>query len=68
VLAGAVLYAGMYAQTSPAVMYAAIGVGYAAWAALYLWVRSPPVSRPPRRTARAMNRLGDAPGFSGGDV
>ena len=39
VLAGAVLYAGMYAQTDPAVMYAAIAVGYTTWSALYLWAR-----------------------------
>ncbi len=39
-LAGAVLYAGMYAQPSRAVMYASIAVGYAGWAVLYLWVRN----------------------------
>jgi len=38
-LAGALLYAGMYAQPNLAVMYAAIAVGYTAWGALYLWVR-----------------------------
>jgi hypothetical protein len=46
-LAGALLYAGMYAQPNLAVMYAAITVGYTAWAALYLWVR-----RAHPRTAR----------------
>jgi len=45
-LAGAVLYAGMYAQPDLAVMYAGIAVGYPAWAGLYLWVRLPH----PRRT------------------
>ena len=36
-LAGAVLYAGMYAQPSLTVMYASIAAGYLAWAALALW-------------------------------
>jgi hypothetical protein len=31
--AGAVAYAGMYAQPSPAVMYASIAAGYLTWAA-----------------------------------
>lgn len=35
-LAGALLYAGMYAQPNLTVMYAAIAVGYTAWGALYL--------------------------------
>jgi len=35
-LAGAVLYAGMYAQNSLAVRYASIGAGYLTWAALAL--------------------------------
>lgn len=39
-LAGAVLYAGMYAQANLAVMYASIAVGYAAWIGLYLWLRA----------------------------
>lgn len=39
-LAGAVLYAGMYAQPSRTVMYASIAAGYAGWAVLYLWVRN----------------------------
>ena len=38
-LAGAVLYAGMYRQASLPVMYASIAVGYTAWIALYLRVR-----------------------------
>jgi len=37
----------MYAQPNLGVMYAAIAVGYIAWAALYLWVR-----RAHSRTAR----------------
>ncbi len=50
-LAGAVLYAGMYIQPNLAVMYVSIAVGYAAWGALYLWVRR---ARPsPARTTRA---------------
>ncbi len=36
-LAGAVLYAGMYAQHSLPVMYASIAAGYLGWAALTLW-------------------------------
>ena len=39
-LAGAVAYAGMYAQPSLAVMYASIAAAYAAWAGLMLWVRA----------------------------
>jgi hypothetical protein len=39
-LAGAVAYAGMYAQPSLAVMYVSIAVAYAAWAGLMLWVRA----------------------------
>jgi hypothetical protein len=41
-LAGALLYWGMYAQPSLTLMYASIAVGYTAWAALYLWVRRQP--------------------------
>lgn len=37
--AGALLYWGMYAQASDAVMYAAIAVGYVLWAATYVWTR-----------------------------
>ena len=50
-LAGAVLYAGMYIQPNLAVMYVSIAVGYAAWGALYLWVRRGRDS--PARTTRA---------------
>ena len=39
--AGAVLYAGMYAQNSLPVMYASIAVGYLTWAALALWAARP---------------------------
>jgi hypothetical protein len=48
-LAGAVLYAGMYAQSSPAVMDASIAAGYLAWAGLFLWARGgrPGRQRPP---------------------
>jgi len=50
--AGAVLYAGMYAQNSLPVMYASIAVGYLTWAALLLWVaRWRPVA--PRRDEMA---------------
>lgn len=48
-LAGAVLYAGMYAQHNTAVMDASIAAGYLAWAALTLWVR-------PRRDKAAADR------------
>ncbi|WP_298800437.1 hypothetical protein [uncultured Pseudonocardia sp.] len=37
--AGAVLYWGMYAQPSYPLMYLTLLVGFAAWAATYLWVR-----------------------------
>jgi hypothetical protein len=50
-LAGDLLYAGMYAQPNLAVMYAAIAVGYTAWGALYLWVRRDHCN--PVRTIRA---------------
>ena len=55
-LAGAVLYAGMYAQRSPPVMYASIAAGYLAWAALALWVTRGRASaiagrRPPKAPA-----------------
>jgi hypothetical protein len=39
--AGAVLYAGMYAQNSLPVMYASVAVGYLTWAALALWAARP---------------------------
>ncbi len=38
-LAGAVLYVGMYSQSNAAVMYTAIALGYTAWAGLFLWTR-----------------------------
>jgi hypothetical protein len=38
-LAGAVLYAGMYSQSNTGVMYTAIALGYTAWAGLFLWTR-----------------------------
>ena len=52
-LAGAVLYAGMYAQSSLPVMYASIAAGYLAWAALALWaVRGSPGVIPWRKAAK----------------
>ncbi len=39
-LAGAVAYAGMYAQPSLAVMYASIAAAYLTWTGLMLWVRA----------------------------
>jgi hypothetical protein len=44
-LAGALLYWGMYAQPSLTLMYLSIAVGYTGWAALYLWVRGKPAAR-----------------------
>jgi len=44
-LAGAVLYAGMYSQPDLTVMYTAIAAGYLTWAGLYLWVRRTPARR-----------------------
>jgi len=44
-LAGAVLYAGMYSQPDLTVMYTAIATGYLTWAGLYLWVRRTPAHR-----------------------
>lgn len=38
-LAGVVLYLGVHGQADPAVMYAAMALGYGAWIALYLWTR-----------------------------
>ena len=40
--AGALLYWGMYAQGSDALMYATIAVGYTIWAATYAWTRQRP--------------------------
>lgn len=42
-VAGALLYWGMYAQPSDSVMYATIAFGYVIWAATYAWTR---VQRP----------------------
>lgn len=39
VLAGALLYAGMYTQPNLTIMYASIAIGYLIWIGLYLWVR-----------------------------
>lgn len=62
-LAGAVMYAGMYAQTDLAVMYASIAVGYAAWIGLYLWLRA---RRPaPYRARRRLAGGGGQPGPGG---
>jgi hypothetical protein len=56
--AGAVLYAGMYAQSSLQAMYASIAAGYVTWAALALWAaraRQNPAAqrRPPNAAAVA---------------
>lgn len=54
-LAGAVLYVGMYRQASLSVMYASIAVGYTAWIALYLLVRRGHHRRTPGpRTGKAL--------------
>ena len=58
VLAGAVLYAGMYAQSSLAVMYASIAAGYLAWAGLFVWARA----RRPTRPQPAVTAAAQAPG------
>jgi hypothetical protein len=42
VVAGAVMYAGMYLQSNVPVMYAAIALGLIVWASVYLWTRQPP--------------------------
>jgi hypothetical protein len=52
--AGAVLYAGMYAQNSLLVMYASIAVGYLTWAALALWVARNPAAQHTRPHARGV--------------
>jgi len=53
--AGAVLYAGMYAQNNIPVMYASIAVGYLAWATLAVWTvrrsNNPAQRMPPSTTA-----------------
>lgn len=38
--AGALLYWGMYAQPSLPVMYLTLALGFAGWAAAYLWTRT----------------------------
>ena len=58
-LAGAVLYAGMYAQHSLPVMYASIAAGYLGWAALALWAARG------SRSARPWRRLPKAPAAAG---
>jgi len=45
VVAGALLYWGMYAQASVALMYVTIVVAYLAWVAVYAWVRTRPRSQ-----------------------
>lgn len=39
-IAGVIMYAGMYAQPSLAVMYASLALGYATWIGLFLWLRA----------------------------
>ncbi len=41
-IAGALLYWGMYSQASVVVMYVTIVVAYLAWAAIYVWNRTRP--------------------------
>ena len=41
-LAGGIIYWGMYGQPNLSVMYITIGVGLSSWAAVFLWVRSFP--------------------------
>lgn len=55
-VAGAVLYAGMYAQNSLPVMYASIAVGYLTWAALALWTARPRHNPAAQRTPRPPQR------------
>lgn len=43
---GAILYWGMYAQSSDAVMYATMAAGYLIWVATYAWTRIGPRPRP----------------------
>ena len=59
--AGAVLYAGMYAQNSLPVMYASIAVGYLTWAALALWAARNPAAQatPPAPAAAPRPAAGD---------
>ena len=60
-LAGAVLYAGMYAQNSLPVMYASIAIGYLTWAALALWAARNPAAQatPPAPAAAPRPAAGD---------
>jgi hypothetical protein len=47
VLAGAVMYAGMYIQSAVPLMYASIALGLIVWTSLYVWTqRRPPRTRP----------------------
>jgi hypothetical protein len=47
VLAGAVMYAGMYIQSAVPLMYASIALGLIAWTSLYVWTqRRQPRLRP----------------------
>jgi hypothetical protein len=47
VLAGAVMYAGMYLQPEVPLMYASIALGLIVWASLYVWTqRRQPSARP----------------------
>ena len=60
-VAGAVLYAGMYAQNSLPVMYASIAVGYLTWSALALWAARNPAAQatPPAPAAAPRPAAGD---------
>jgi hypothetical protein len=49
-VAGAMLYWGMYAQGSVTLMYTTMAGGYVIWALTYLWT---PLDHPSTRTARA---------------
>ena len=66
-LAGAVLYAGMYAQRSLPVMYASIAVGYLAWTALALWAARGSASAIPWHR-RPRRRPGERPGLDHEEV
>ena len=56
-VAGGVLYAGMYFQNNLPVMYASIAVGYLTWAALAMWAarqrHNPAAQRTPLTSAAA---------------
>ncbi len=39
IVAGAVMYAGMYLQSSAALMYASIALGLSVWTSVYFWTR-----------------------------